>query len=135
MTTTEPSLSDFISEGFKIVPSDSIPYISLDNQRRFYINTTARRLMNVKPFARLAVAYRPDSQELAIVRPSADASAEVSALLATSQYNVDKRYYMSARHFVKEYGYATEQAPYFFDYQHGKSDGTLFVFRLRDERN
>ena len=123
----EPSLTDF-----EIVPSDSIPSITLDNQRRFYIGKSARRLMNVKPYERLAIAYRSDTKELAIIRPTDALDPSIASQLATSQYSVDKRYYMSARYFAKNYGYDEEFAPYFFDYVAGKSDGTLFVFKLRD---
>ena len=120
---SEPTLSDF-----QIVPSDVMPSITLDNQRRFYVNTSARRLMDVKPYRRLALGYNPAKSEIAIITGTRDTPA-----LATSNYNVDKRYYMSARHFVKEYGYDPEGAPYVFDYIDGRSDGTLFVFKLREE--
>src|SRR5690625_1608522 len=123
-------------EGFEIVASDSVPSITLDNQRRFYINTSARRLMDVKPYERLALAYHPEMKAIAIVRvaPDADekATSEFSnpAELSTSNYLVDKRYYMSARHFVEQYGYPPEEAPYYFVYERGASDGSVFIFRL-----
>jgi len=111
-------------KGFEIVASDSIPTITLDNQRRFYINTSARRLMGVNPYERLAVAYNPSEKALAIVKGgSADA-------YPTSNYSVDKRFYMSARHFASYCGYPPEQAPYSFVYERGASDGNVFIFRL-----
>jgi len=122
-------MSSLVPEGFSIVPSDSVPSITLDNQRRFYVNTSARRLLGIKPYERLAIAYKPGTHELAIIRPSSD--SDISAL-ATSQYNVDKRYYMSARYFAKEYGYDSKGAPYIFAYKNGRSDGKVFVFQLRD---
>jgi len=118
-------------EGFEFVASDSIPSITLDNQRRFYINTSARRLLGIKPFQRLAIAYNPEKEELAIVKyvKEGEVEAKEAAALATSAYNVDKRYYMSARHFSKEYDYSPEHAPYTFEYSRGKSDGTVAIFR------
>src|SRR5699024_4151957 len=92
------SLSDF-----DIVASDAIPTITLDNQRRFYVNTSARRLMNLRPYERLSVAYNPMNKALALVKGNAD---------PTSVYNVDNRYYMSARHFSRHYAYPPEEAPY-----------------------
>ena len=121
--SNEPDITDF-----QIVASDSVPSISIDRQRRFYVNTSARRLMDVKPYQRLALGYNPAKSEIAII-----AGVSLTPALATSNYNVDKRYYMSARHFVKEYGYDPEGAPYVFDYVAGRSDGTLFVFRLRED--
>lgn len=111
---------------FEYVASDSVPSITLDNQRRFYINTSARRLMGVKPYERIAVAYSPTSKSIAIVRPGADASAE----MLTSNYSIDRRHYMSARHFSRQYGYDPEGAPYTFVYERGASDGRTFIFRL-----
>lgn len=131
VTTHEPSYEPAISD-FQIVASDSVPTVSIDKQRRFYINTSARRLMSVKPYRRLAVGYNPSSRELAIINVSVGADPFEAATLATSNYNVDQRYYMSARHFVKEYGYDPEGAPYLFDYVAGRSDGSLFVFKLRE---
>ena len=125
-------------EGFEIVASDSVPSITLDNQRRFYINTSARRLMDVKPYERLALAYHPEMKAVAIVRaaPSAyeKATSELSnpAELSTSNYSIDKRYYMSARHFARNYGYPPEEAPYYFVYERGASDGSVFIFRLAE---
>ena|SRR5690625_1758216 len=118
-------------DGFEIVASDGVPAITLDNQRRFYINTSARRLLNIKPYQRLAIAYNPEKEELAIVKhvEEGEVEAKEAAALATSAYNVDKRYYMSARHFSKEYGYAPANAPYTFAYSRGKSDGTVAIFK------
>src|SRR5699024_7108269 len=44
------SLSDF-----DIVASDAIPAITLDRQRRFYINVSARRLLGINPYQRMSV--------------------------------------------------------------------------------
>src|SRR5690625_1325660 len=121
----EPTLSDF-----QIVPSDGVPSITLDNQRRFYVNTTARRLMNVRPYDRLAIAYRAEDKSLAVVKPSAGLSAIETADIATSNYAVDKRYYMSARHFARSYAFEPEEAPFTFVYDRGASDGSVFIFRL-----
>lgn len=117
-------------DGFEFVPADGVPYITLDSQRRFYLNATARKLLGVKPYQRLAIAYNPLTQSLAVVKPSAnlDIHAEIS------QYNVDKRYYMSARKFAEMYSYAVEEAPYEFVYERGSSDGTTFIFRLRRDQ-
>jgi len=117
--------NDSILEGFEIVPSDSVPYITLDSQRRFYLNASARRLMDVKPYERLALAYNSIDRAIAVLRPN-----ESGEDFALSNYNVDKRYYMSARHFSKQYGYDADKAPYTFVYDRGASDGSAFIFRL-----
>lgn len=117
-------------EGFQIVESDAQPIITLDKQQRFYINATARRLMGVKPYERLAIAYNMSTKAIAIVRPNAPLDSAQASLLATSQYNIDKRFYMYARHFARACGYDSARAPYHFVYERGASDGSAFIFRL-----
>lgn len=116
--------------GFEIVPSDAVPAITLDNQRRFYINTSARRLMDVKPYERLAVAYNPSAKAIAVVKPAADTGADPEYL--TSNFTLDKRFYMSARHFARQYKYDDGKAPYNFVYERGSGKGDAFIFRLAD---
>lgn len=116
-------------DGFEFVPADGAPFITLDNQRRFYINRTARKLLGVKPYDRLAVAFRADNKALAIVKPGV--IDDIHADLA--QYVIDKRYYMSAKRFVKQHPFPIEEAPYKFAYDRGSSDGKVFIFRLASE--
>src|SRR5690625_4504097 len=126
-------MTDSLLTGFEIVASDNVPAITLDNQRRFSITVSASRLMGVSPYERLAIAYNPTDMHLAVIRPTAGLSARESAELATSNYAIDKRYYMSARHFAREYGYDDWNAPYTFVYERGASDGSVFIFRLLSE--
>lgn len=116
-------------DGFEYVASDATPSITLDNQRRFYINTSARRLMDIVPYERLALAYNPREKAIAIVRTNIDNPKDL-AEISTSNYSIDKRYYMSARYFAKKYGYSPAGAPYSFIYDRGASDGSVFIFRL-----
>lgn len=117
--------SDMLA-GFEFVPSDGVPFITLDNQRRFYLNSSARKLAGVRPYDRVSIAYNVEEKSLAIVKNAAD-----NVHAAISVYAVDKRYYMSARKFAGTYGYKAEDAPYEFVYDRGSSDGNVFIFRLR----
>src|SRR5690625_6927827 len=121
-------------EGFESVASDSVPSITLDNQRRFYINTSARRLMDVKPYERLALAYHPEMKAIAIVRAAPDADEKDTSEFSTSNYSIDKRYYMSATHFVEQNSYPPEDALNYFVYERGANDGSDFIFRLTESR-
>lgn len=116
-------------DGFEFVPSDGVPFITLDNQRRFYLNSSARKLLGAKPYESVAIAYSLTEKALAVVKSSAahDVHAEMSV------YTIDKRYYLSARKFANMFGYAVEQAPYEFVYDRGSSDGRVFIFRLREK--
>lgn len=128
MSETTEAVADLLS-GFEFVPSDGAPFITLDKQRRFYLNATTRKLLDIKPYHRLSIAYNPAEKALAIVKPSAHLiNADVHA--STAQYVVDKRYYLSARRFAKDYAYSMESAPYEFAYDRGSSDGNVFIFRL-----
>ncbi len=127
ITPTNATTSSLL-DGFEFVPSDGVPAINLDKQRRFYINSSAQKLLGVRPYQRLAILYDPMSRCLAIARPEAVADMSDAA---TSNYNVDKRYYMSARKFASMFGYDSDKAPYSFEYDRGDSNGKVFVFRLR----
>lgn len=119
--------SDLLS-GFEIVASDSVPYITLDSHRRFYINRSAQRLLNAEPYKRMALAYNPETNSIAFIM---DLSIDIFDI-SLSIYTIDKRYYMPARNFYKQYGYSEQDAPYYFDYDRGNSDGSVFIFKLRE---
>lgn len=114
--------------GFEFVPADGVPFITLDRQRRFYLNATTRKLLALKPYQRVSIAYNPADKSIAIVKPGAKLIDNLHANLA--QYVVDKRYYLSARRFAKDYAYEPSNAPYEFTYDRGSSDGNIFIFRL-----
>lgn len=117
-------ISSFL-DGFEVVPPDSQPFITLDNQRRFYLNASLRKFIGIKAYDRVALLYRHDKKEIAVL--SEDAAQVIDAPL----YNVDKRHYMSARRFCADYGYDVGQAPYTFEYVKGESTGGVFIFRLK----
>lgn len=125
-------LTDFL-KGFEFVESDGLPVITLDKHHRFYINTTARRLMNVKPYDRLSVAYNSTNKTIAIIKSHVELTSTASAHAATSVYNVDRRYYLHARHFTREYGYDKKETPSHFVYERGVSSGVAFAFRLNPD--
>src|SRR5690625_7730932 len=50
-------MSESLLTGFEIVASDNVPAITLDNQRSFYINVSARLFMGGKPDELLAISY------------------------------------------------------------------------------
>ena len=119
---------DSFLDGFEIVPPDSQPFITLDNQRRFYLNSSLRKFIGVKAYDRVALAYRADDKSLALL------TGEAAAVISAPTYHVDKRHYMSARRFCAEYNYDADKAPYtfVFDRSSGASNGVsgIFVFRL-----
>ena len=117
-------MTNSLLDGFISVPSDGLPFITLDSQRRFYLNAATRKFIDVSPYERVALRYNPDTRSIAILRGKA---AEADK---TSVYHVDKRYYMSARKFVAQFRYDTAKAPFTFEYDRGSSDGETFIFRL-----
>lgn len=119
---------DPLLDGFEAVPSDSVPFITLDSQRRFYINASLRRLIDIKPHERLALAYNATTKTLAVLT---GASATLTS--SVSSYFVDKRYYMSARRFCAEYRYTSEGAPYTFEFQRAGTAEGVYLFVLTGE--
>lgn len=118
-------------DGFEFIPSDGTPFVTLDKQRRFYLNASARKLIGAKPYDRLAIMYSSAEKAIAIVKPGTSVSDVEHA--RTSSFNIDRRYYMSARKFSNEYAYPPEAGPYEFIYDRGASDGSAFIFRLRGD--
>ena len=122
-----PTDVNSLLKGFEIVPSDSQPFITLDNNKRFYLNSAARRRLDASPNKRMALAYNPSEKALALINPHGSINVFDMSM---SQFNVDKRYYMSARHFSNTYGFEPDDAPYVFEYDRGDSNGNIFIFRL-----
>lgn len=115
---------DSLLDGFETVPSDSAPFITLDKQRRFYLNASLRKLIDVKSYDRVSIAYNPETRSLAIL------TGESAEAIPASSYFVDKRYYMSARRFCAEYRYTPDSAPYTFEFQRAGSVAGVYLFTL-----
>ena len=125
--TQSTSLNDFL-DGFEFIEADRLPTVTLDKNGRFNPNVAARRLLAIEPFETVTIGYNPLTKEVAFIPYTYAQSVEGAGL---SSYNVDKRYYMSARAFAKNYGYAGKTSH--FDYVRGMSNGEAFVFRLRED--
>jgi len=122
--TTALTDIDPLLDGFESVPADAIPFITLDTQKRFYLNASLRKLIGIKAHDRVALAYNSDTRSLAVLSGSA---AEV---IPNTSYFVDNRHYMSARRFCAEYRYDVAKAPYTFVFQRaGTADG-VYLFKL-----
>lgn len=128
-TATKPNIDALTTflDGFEVVPPDSQPFITLDNQRRFYLNASLRRFIGISAYDRVALMYRADKKEIAVLSEGA------AQVIDAPTYNVDKRHYMSARRFCADYGYEPGSAPYTFEYVKGESTGGVFIFRLKSE--
>lgn len=115
-------------EGFSFVESDGRPSITLDKSRRFYLNTAAQKLLRAKPFYTMSISYNVIDRALAVITNS---DLAINDEVHTSWYNVDKRFYMSARHFANEYAFNPENAPFHFDYTKGSDKSGIFIFKMR----
>jgi len=122
-------------EGFEFVPSDHEPRLTLDKQMRVYLNTSTQKLLGLKAYDRVALAYSPSNKEIAVVKSVstlAGLSKQNMAEYMTSNFVVDKRKYLHTRRFAKIYGFTPSNAPYYFSYQRGSSDGNIFIFKLEN---
>jgi len=113
--------------GFEFVPSDGLPVVTLDKQKRFYLNAALRSFIGVQAYDRVAIAYNPAESTLAIVKPGAGIADADNAY-----YSVDGRHYVSARRFLQRYPISLDDAPLFFEYTQGGAQGNVFIFRLKD---
>lgn len=123
---TNATLTDLdpLLDGFESVPADAIPFITLDTQKRFYLNASLRKLIGIKAHDRVSLAYKPDVHTLAIL------TGDASDAIPNTSYFVDKRHYMSARRFCAEYRYDIGKAPYTFVFQRAGTVDGVYLFKL-----
>lgn len=121
LTTIDPLL-----DGFESVPSDAMPFITLDTQKRFYLNATLRKMIGISAYDRVSLAYQPETHRLAILTGNA------ASAISNTNYLVDGRHYMSARRFMAEYRYDVGKAPYTFEFQRSGSVKGIYFFKLTE---
>ena len=126
MTIDTLAAIDPLLAGFESVPSDGIPFITLDKQKRFYLNATLRKLIGIKAHDRVSLAYNPAEHTLAILM------GDAASAVAATNYFVDMRHYMSARRFCAEYRYDIDLAPFTFELQRSGTAAGVFLFKLTD---
>lgn len=122
-------LYDDLLDGFEIVHAVDMPALTLDKFYRLYINRSARRLLDVKPYDMLSLAYRNNPAEIAIIKASDRFDARWSAELTTSVFPLDKRHYLHVKVFARLYNVDIKDEPIKYVYNRGASDGRVFVFR------
>lgn len=115
-------------DGFEIVHAVDMPALTLDKFYRLYINRSARRLIDAKPYDMLSLAYRHDTHEIAIIKASDRFDERWSAELMTSVFPLDKRHYLHVKVFARLYNVKVGE-PVKYVYNRGASDGRVFVFR------
>ncbi|QIG62599.1 hypothetical protein [Sporosarcina phage Lietuvens] len=115
--------------GFEVTTPDKPAFITLDVMRRFYMNTTLRKLLGISAYDRVAIAYDPENRRLAVIEFKHADKLEVPT------YILDKRHYMSARRFCEDYKYDPENGPYTFSYDKAASAPGIYYFRLASVGN
>src|SRR5690625_2780126 len=120
---------DDLLEGFDIVPAVDMPALTLDKFYRLYINRSARRLIDVKPYDVITLAYRRNPEEIALIKAGDRFSPQLSSELSASVFPLDKRHYLHVKVFARLYNVKVGNEPIKYVYDRGASDGRLFVFR------
>lgn len=120
---------DDLLEGFGIVPAVDMPALTLDKFYRLYINRSARRMIGVKPYDVISLAYRRDPEEIALIKAGDRFSPQLSSELSTSVFPLDKRHYLHVKVFARLYNVKVGNEPVKYVYNRGASDGRVFVFR------
>lgn len=122
---------DDLLEGFEIVPAVDMPALTLDKFYRLYINRSARRMIGVKPYNVISLAYRRNPEEIALIKAGDRFSPQLSSELSTSVFPLDKRHYLHVKVFARLYGIKPADEPAKYIYNRGASDGRIFVFRRK----
>lgn len=120
---------DDLLEGFEIVPAVDMPALTLDKFYRLYINRSARRMISVKPYDVISLAYRRNPEEIALIKAGDRFSPQLSSELSASVFPLDKRHYLHVKVFARLYNVKVGNEPIKYVYDRGASDGRLFVFR------
>ena len=120
---------DDLLEGFDIVPAVDMPALTLDKFYRLYINRAARRLIDVKPYDVISIAYRRNPEEIALIKTGDRFGPQLASELSASVFPLDKRHYLHVKVFARLYNVKVGNEPIKYVYDRGASDGRLFVFR------
>lgn len=126
MVLVELSDIDPLLSGFEAVPSGGLPFITIDKQRRFYLNASLREMIGIKAYDRVSLAYNPVEKTLAILL------GDAANAIASTNYLVNGRHYMSAIRFCNDYQYDVTKAPYTFEFQRAGSVAGVYLFKLED---
>lgn len=119
-----PAAIDEALAGFTFVPSDGVPFITLDTQRRFYFNASLRKMFGLKAYSRVAIGYNVATKSIAILTKNMD------AVPANFSYVLDKRHYASARKFVSDFKIDIDNGPLTYVFDRGTSVDGVYIFRL-----
>ena len=106
---------------------DSAAFIAIDNQRRFYLSAGTRALLD-NPAA-LIFGYDKVNKRLVVAKP------DVVRAVNVRPYPFDKRWYASARNFVKQAGISESSLPLRFYYvgkDYGDTPAGSYAFELGD---
>lgn len=122
-----PAAIDEALAGFTFVPSDGTPFITLDTQRRFYFNTSLRKMFGLRAYSKVAIGYNAGTRSIAVLTKLTD------AVPANYTYILDKRHYASARKFVAEFRINVEHGPLTYVFDRGTSVDGVYIFRLSQD--
>ncbi|MED4892470.1 MULTISPECIES: hypothetical protein [Heyndrickxia] len=108
---------------------DSAAFIAIDNQRRFYLSAGTRALLD-NPTA-LIFGYDKVNKRIIAAKP------DVVRAVNVRPYPFDKRWYASARSFIKKAGISKSSLPLRFyyvgrDYGNGELPAGSYAFELGD---
>ena len=92
-------------------PDKLQPTITIDNQRRIYISTEARKLLGLNaPGFRLIFAFDKANQRIVVAKPEVVRAPDVMP------FTFDKRNYAHAKRMVRDMGYSDAELPLKFEF-------------------
>lgn len=115
---------------FEWISNIDVPFLTIDSQRRIYLNTDARKLLELEPYDLIYIGFDSINERLVLAKPSEINPPEVKP------FPLDRRYYMNARRFVSKLG-LERRVPLKFVYIGKSVEGypkNSYVFQLdKDE--
>ena len=121
-----PALLDAELDGFTFVPSDGMPFITIDKHRRFYFNASLRKMFGLRAYSKVAIGYNADTKSIAII------TKDVESVPPNFSYLLDKRHYASARKFTAENRINVSKGALTYVFERRTSVDGVFIFRLTD---
>lgn len=122
-----PALLDEELDGFSFMPSDGVPFITIDKSRRFYFNSSLRKMFGISAYSKVAIGYNADTKSIAII------TKDVGTVPPNFTYILDKRHYASARKFVAENRIDVSKGAFTYVFERSTSVDGVYIFRLSAE--
>lgn len=93
------------SRQFEWLSNDAPPFLTVDNQRRIYVNSGCRNLLGIMPYQQWLVGYDYANKRLILAKD------ELVNAVNVVPFKVDKKYYIHAKKLTNKLGLGASELP------------------------